>query len=278
LDTSGPLHLYDNIGAGYDATRRADPYISDCLARHLAVADGEVYLDVACGTGNYAAALASRGGKWYGVDQSRRMTNAARQKTDAVAWHLADVAALPFSNGVFSGVLCTNAIHHFAALERVFSEVYRVLTQGRFVIFTATREQTRGYWLNEYFPDAMRKSVEQTPDLFAVQETLTRVGFSIAYTETYEVQPDLQDFFLYSGKYRPEIYLSESVRMGISTFASLADPSEVQMGCQRLRIDIDSGRIAEVIKAYQHGKGDYLFIVVAKGILDGWKEPMKDYD
>jgi ubiquinone/menaquinone biosynthesis C-methylase UbiE len=187
----GPPHLYDNIGVGYDTTRLADPYITDCLAHHLAIANNETYLDVACGTGNYTAALASRGGEWHGIDQSRHMIEAARQKTDAVAWYRADATGLPFGDRLFSGALCTCAIHHFDALEPVFKEVYRVLAQGRLVIFTTTREQMRGYWLNEYFPNAMKKSIEQMPDIDEVQEALTRAGFQIAYTEPYEIQPDL---------------------------------------------------------------------------------------
>jgi SAM-dependent methyltransferase len=92
---------------------------------------------------------------------------------------------------LFSCALCTCAIHHFDALEPVFKEVYRVLAPGRLVIFTATREQMRSYWLNEYFPNAMKKSIEQMPDIDEVQEALTRAGFQIAYTEPYEIQPDL---------------------------------------------------------------------------------------
>jgi hypothetical protein len=60
------------------------------------------------------------------------------------------------------------------------------------------------------------------------------------------------------------MYLSESVRRGISTFASLADPFEVETGCQRLRADTQSGRIYQVIQGYRHDQGDYLFIVAAK--------------
>lgn len=53
--------LYDQIGVGYDATRRADGYIVDRLANLLKLRSGASYLDVACGTGNYTLALAARG-------------------------------------------------------------------------------------------------------------------------------------------------------------------------------------------------------------------------
>ena len=255
--------LYDSIGVGYDTTRRADPYIASRLWYHLGVAEGGLYLDVACGTGNYTTVLASRGGVWHGIDQSRQMLGPAQQKGSSVCWYQADVTTLPFKERLFSGVFATGAVHHFEALSQVFAEVYRDMASGRFVIFTATHQQMRGYWLNEYFPEAMGKSIAQMPDFQVLEAELLKAGFQIDCTEPYEIQADLQDFFLYSGKHRPKMYLSESVRRGISTFASLADPFEVETGCQRLRADIQSERIYQVIQGYRHDQGDYLFIVAA---------------
>ena len=53
--------VYDRIGAGYDRTRRADSYIVERIAGHLSLQDNGMYLDVACGTGNYTGALADLG-------------------------------------------------------------------------------------------------------------------------------------------------------------------------------------------------------------------------
>jgi ubiquinone/menaquinone biosynthesis C-methylase UbiE len=256
--------LYDDIGVGYDTTRRADSYIVSRLWHHLGVEEGKAYLDVACGTGNYTAVMASRGGDWHGIDLSWQMIRSAQQKSSFVNWYRGDVAALPFKDGVVSGAFITCAIHHFESLPEVFAEVYRVMGPGRFVIFTTTPEQTGAYWLCEYFPEAMKKSVDQLPDLGTVETALVGAGFRMGCTELDEVQPDLQDFFLYSGKCRPEMYLSESVRRGISTFASLADPAEVRAGCERLRADIKSGRIHQVMEAHRHSEGDYLFVVATK--------------
>jgi len=260
------MTLYDRIGQGYDTTRRADPAIARRLADHLqlqpSLQPDRRYLDVACGTGNYTTALAATGARLYGVDRSRRMLATARTKDPTVAWLLGDVAAMPFRDNSFSGALCTLAIHHFRSLQPVFREVARVLRhEGRFVIFTTTPEQTRGYWLAEYFPDAMARSVDQLPSLESIRHDLASAGLRVAATDPYDVQPDLQDFFLYSGKHRPEIYLEPRVRAGISTFASLADPTEVHAGCTKLADDIQSGRIADVIAAHRHDHGDYLFII-----------------
>ena len=53
---------YDQIGDGYDTTRRADPAKVRRLATYLALAPGRRYLDVGCETGNHPAALAALGG------------------------------------------------------------------------------------------------------------------------------------------------------------------------------------------------------------------------
>ena len=256
--------LYDRIGTHYDVTRRADPFLVTRLIDHLHPEPTQTYLDIACGTGNYTAAVAQTGIGVYGIDQSSRMIAAARQKSHAATWHIGNVEALPFRDGAFSGAMCTLAIHHFKALQPVFQEAFRVLAQGRFVLCTSTAEQMRDYWLNAYFPVAMARSIVQMPGLEAIVQALRQSGFASIHTVPYEVQSDLQDFFLYSGKHRPEMYLDSHVRAGISTFAALANASEVEAGCQKLSQDIASGQFAEVMARYRHRQGDYLFVVGEK--------------
>jgi ubiquinone/menaquinone biosynthesis C-methylase UbiE len=256
--------LYDQIGTRYDATRRADPFLVTRLIEHLHLELPGTYLDMACGTGNYTVAVAQAGVRVHGIDQSSRMIAAARQKSRVATWHIGNVEAVPFRDGAFSGVMCTLAIHHFKALQPAFQEAFRVLAQGRFVLFTSTAEQMRGYWLNAYFPAAMARSIVQMPGLQAIGQALRQSGFASMHTEPYEVQTDLQDLFLYSGKHRPEMYLDPHVRAGISTFAVLAEASEVEEGCRKLSQDMASGRIAEVIASYQQAQGDYLFVVAEK--------------
>ena len=267
------MSAYDRIGLGYDATRRADPYIAERLAHHLAP-DGSAgeprrYLDLACGTGNYTTALSMRGDEWHGVDRSSRMIANARPKDRPVHWFQARAEHLPFSDSVFSGAMCTLALHHFDELGPIFTEVYRVLDRGKLVIFTAGRAQMRGYWLNEYFPESMRRSIDQMPEVGDVEDNLNRAGFSTIETEPYHVSPDLQDLFLFSGKHRPQLYLEEGFRRGISTFSSLASPGEVAEGCERLEQDLETGRIAEVVERYSSDSGDYLFIIASKHAVPG---------
>lgn len=49
--------LYDRIGREHDVTRSADPRIAQRVFSLLNASKGGNYLDLACGTGNYAIAL-----------------------------------------------------------------------------------------------------------------------------------------------------------------------------------------------------------------------------
>ena len=176
--------------------------------------------------------------------------------------------SLPFDVGSFAGATCINAIHHFADLGRAFCEIARVLAAGaRFVIFSATAEQTSCYWLNHYFPIAGQRAVEQLPTTQSIEAALGESGLAVTGVEPYEVPADPVDLFYYAGKHRPEIYLDPAVRAGISMFADLADPGEVADGVERLRIDIQTGRIVDVSNSWCQAAsvpGDYTFFVAQK--------------
>ena len=254
---------YNRIGREYDATRRADSYLVSRLAFNLGIKRGGIYLDAACGTGNYTLALAEeKGGAWHGIDCSDQMIETARRKSGAVKWHLADAISLPFPTEFFDGAICTLAIHHFESLPLAFGEIRRVLKTGAaFIIFTATPEQTRGYWLAEYFPAVIEKSAGALTDLQTIFDALREAGFARSVEiESYEIREDLQDLFLYSGKYKPEIYLDAKTRANISTFALLADADETEAGCRRLAADIKSGRIQSIIERHKESS-DYVFVV-----------------
>lgn len=258
--------LYNTIGEDYDVTRRADPAILETLCRLLGLKQDCRYLDIACGTGNYTIGLNSVGGHWSGADVSEKMLSEAREKSGAVDWQQADVEDLPWDDKAFHGGVCTLATHHFPDLHSAFLEIGRVMDIGAsFVVFTSTPDQMAGYWLNHYFPQMMERSGEQMPSLENTMYALQASGFDVAESVPFFIDSDLQDFFLYSGKDRPAMYLSANVRRGISSFAKLIDKTELDRGLDQLERDIWSGEILEVMERYRNTLGDYLFVHGIKG-------------
>jgi len=256
---------YDQIGIGYNSTRCADPYLTLQLLQYLSPLSTGKYLDVGCGTGNYTLALQAQTGDYIGLDPSEEMLEQARSKSDRITWLNGSAEAIPLSDASVEGAIATLTLHHWSDLRKGMGEINRVLLpKGRLVIFTSTPEQMEGYWLNHYFPDMLRKSLVQMPDLVSTTEALTANGFLIQATVPYFVRDDLQDLFLYAGKHRPYLYLDPKVQQGISSFAALAHQQEVGEGLNRLKQDIDTGNIEKVMRRYENQLGDYLFIVAER--------------
>lgn len=257
--------IYDKIGKGYDTTRKADPYILSQLNRFLEIKENKNYLDVACGTGNYTSEMARIGGNWSAFDQSETMISEAKQKSNVVKWSKHNVENTNFKSNYFDGAICSLAIHHFPNLSKAFNEISRVLKpSSRMILFTATPEQMYGYWLNEYFPNMMKTSCEQMPTLTTMENAMNIHGLTIESTHPFFITEQMQDFFLYSGKQRPDIYLEKQVRDGISSFRNFCSKKELNVGLSKLQSDIETAAINDVIQKYKNDIGDYLFIVISK--------------
>ena len=256
---------YDNIGTGYNSTRQADPYITERLIHHLQPKADKSYLDIGCGTGNYTIALADKGYRFIGVEPSEKMLNEAKLRNQDINWLQGTAEQIPADDKSFDGIIGTLTIHHWKDIKRAFVEINRVLNEnGRFVLFTSTPKQMKGYWLNHYFPKMLHDSIVQMPSLANIQEAIGQTELEIANIEEYFIKEDLQDCFLYVGKNNPERYFDESIRNGISSFTSLANISEVKQGLLNLRKDLEE-RTFEIIKdQYANEDGDYLFITIDK--------------
>ena len=255
------MALYDRIGTGYDETRRADPGLVEGLCARLDPSPKGRYLDVGCGTGSYTSALATIAGSWTGIDPSERMLNAARERSSGVAWQQADAASLPFADASFNGAVCTLAHHHFPDRVAAFGEVRRVIGNGTFVSFACACELTQRYWLRHYFPRMFEVMAKAEPSSAELEADLKSAGFGSVVIEAWFVPDDLVDHFMFCGKRKPELYFDPAIRAGISTFANLATPEEMESGLRALRADLDSGRFAQIAAQHEHDDGDYVWIV-----------------
>lgn len=259
------MEKYDQIGVGYNNTRKADHYLLGRMMHHLKADTSGTYLDIGCGTGNYTIEFSRRGIKMIGVDPSEAMLSIARSRSSEVNWQYGKAESIHLPDASVDGVLAILTTHHWTNQDKGYAELGRVMKPGgHLVIFTATPEQMRAYWLNHYFPSMIRDSGKHMLPFETIESNLLKAGFRSIQPEKYFVTNDLQDLFLQAGKHNPAIYLDPNVRRGISSFATAKDPNEVESGLQRLQEDITSGKIEEVMKNYDSEVGDYLFVAAQK--------------
>ena len=256
---------YNTIGKTYNVTRKADPYLLKRLHFHLNPKNNGKYLDIGCGSGNYTGKLHELGVSIMGIDPSIEMLQKARTNNLNIDYQLGVAEKIELPDNSMDGIVAFLTIHHWKNLEVGFQEIGRVLKKGgRLVIFHSTPNQMKGYWLNDYFPKMLEDSMVLMHTSEVIEQAAFKAGIELTNTENYSVKDDLQDLFLQCGKYQPEMYFRSDIRKGISSFAAVANKEEVESGLARLKEDIDSGKIQEVIANYENDLGDYLYMVFQK--------------
>jgi 2-polyprenyl-6-hydroxyphenyl methylase / 3-demethylubiquinone-9 3-methyltransferase len=106
----------------------------DWFHARIGALEGVRVLDVGCGGGLVAEALARRGADVTGVDLSGAALATARAHAAAgglsIRYEQGRAEALPFADGAFDAVVCADCLEHVDDLERVVAEVARVLRPG----------------------------------------------------------------------------------------------------------------------------------------------------
>jgi ubiquinone biosynthesis O-methyltransferase len=100
---------------------------------------GRTVLDLGCGGGFMAEALAQRGASVTGVDPAEKAIaiaqhHAATQNL-SIKYLVGTGEALPFANGSMDYVVCVDVLEHVADLGEVINEVRRVLRPGGLFLF-----------------------------------------------------------------------------------------------------------------------------------------------
>ena len=115
------------------------PFFAECKRESydlLAAAPGSRILEVGCGLGDDAAALARRvapGGSVVAIDGSQAMVDAARERHRDVAglsFDLADATRLPYGDATFDGCRIDRVLQHIADPGAAIREMTRVLGPG----------------------------------------------------------------------------------------------------------------------------------------------------
>src|SRR3954452_12718276 len=146
--------MNDDLASGFqDVDRAADfavfsrcltlvesiPFFAECKRESydlLGAAPGRRILDVGCGLGDDAAALAkfvTPGGTVVGVDGSRAMIETARARYgggEGLGIEVADAAAMPVADASFDACRVDRVLQHIANPSPVVREMVRVLRPG----------------------------------------------------------------------------------------------------------------------------------------------------
>ena len=127
--------LFTTIADRYDLITRLLSFGQDrrWKARLIVLARparGEAVLDLACGTGDLAFAMAGRVRRVVGLDITPRMVDLASAKPGQVEFLVGDMGALPLGDRMFDLVTTGYGLRNVPVLESALGEAHRVLRQG----------------------------------------------------------------------------------------------------------------------------------------------------
>jgi len=104
------------------------------------ISDGDMLLDVGCGTGQYIVPLAKRKINCFGIDPlkssiKRSQDHANSENVSNVPLFLGNGEYLPFKDKSFNVVLCLSTLQHVVDQKKTLDEIRRVLkNEGSLII------------------------------------------------------------------------------------------------------------------------------------------------
>lgn len=209
--------LFSTIADRYDLITRLlsfglDRRWKERVVERAAPTVGRRALDLACGTGDLAFALAARGASVTGLDVTFRMIQLARLKAGPSSltppplsppppsFLTGDMMALPFADGQFDLVTTGYGLRNVPDIRKAIGEIHRVLRPGGVVVsldfnrpsHRGVRAVYLGYltivgsalgWLLHRDPDTYRyipESIRRYPGADAVASLMVQEGFGQA--------------------------------------------------------------------------------------------------
>ncbi|MFN0153306.1 MAG: class I SAM-dependent methyltransferase [Gaiella sp.] len=204
--------------------RRRAAELAERVGRLLPLTGTEKVLDVGCGTGALAEALAPSAREVTGVDLDERyIAQAAASAPPNCSFVSGDAVALPFPDASFDVAGCLRVLHHSADPERVVAELARVTVPGGRVVVA---DQIAG---DDPGRAALDHAFEQARDAThrtllrreEIEALLRRHGLTV---ETCEISNETRDV----GEFLDLVALTGEERARVLALAP-ADPYEVRV-------------------------------------------------
>lgn len=142
-------HYEERAREAYAAARPLpDPRVDRKFARMCELVREQLpataFLDAGCGDGRYLAALADElPERVAGTDISERILETAREHSPRAELVQANLEQLPFADGSFDLVLCTQVIEHVLDAPRAAAELARVLRSGGVLVLSTDNARNR---------------------------------------------------------------------------------------------------------------------------------------
>ncbi len=192
LDSRPAAWLYDTLRDRLSFLFSMPPFQREAadVVERLGVEPGDTVVDLACGHGNFTAALARRvgpGGLVIGLDIAAAMLRraAARVRREGLSQVLlvrGDALALPFADHCLAKINCSGGLHQLPDLPRALREVARVGVAGaRFALsgFAVESEQQ----VTSLQRSVRRRASMHVVDLGWLRRELGRAGFADVHSE-----------------------------------------------------------------------------------------------
>jgi SAM-dependent methyltransferase len=223
--------LYDTIGGTYTVTRRTEPRIAAQV--WAALGDARTVLNVGAGTGSYEPPDRDV----TAVEPSALMR--AQRPAGAAPCVAADAESLPFEDRSFDAAMAFATIHHWPDPIAGLLELRRVAR--RVVVFTHDTDEAE--WLHRFW--LTRDYLPEVADFLVGRPSLAGLAGAIdARVEPVPIPWDCADGFFEAYWRRPEAYLDDQVRRGMSVWSRVGPEAE-QRALRSLRDDLTSGRWAD---------------------------------
>jgi SAM-dependent methyltransferase len=220
---------YEQIGAGYAATRREDPRLARRI--HAALGAAQTVVNVGAGPGSYEP----DGRYVIAIEPSDVM--AAQRSTDRVPAITASAGRLPLRDKAVDAAMAVLSLHHWDREQAQGVSEMRRVARGPVVILTYDAQVSGDMWLMaDYLPEVAELDRRIFPPPAVVAEWL---GGSIRI-ETIELPRDTPDWMLGSFWAHPERVLDPQARSATSGFARMP-AGVVRRVVADVKRDLESG-------------------------------------
>ena len=149
---------FDLLHDRFKSSVAGDDYRLRALRGRLGALDGLRILDLGCGKGRFASALAAEGAEVIGLDRSAAML-AVAAGLDRV---LASARRLPFASGAFDAVIAVEVFEHLPteAIGAVLREARRAIKPGGLLLVV---DKNAGSWndARPWLPNLLLKWIDE---------------------------------------------------------------------------------------------------------------------